>query len=75
MAVIVSLFLGFAVYFVLYKMLFDDNDDFFVQLKSLLSWLPITFLLDYDFSDATWRMWVWLPSGAAIGAFLFALLR
>lgn len=74
MAIFLSILLGTVIYFALYKTLFDDDEDFFVQLKSLLAWFPITFLLDYDFSDATWRMWVWLPSGVVIGVFLFALL-
>jgi hypothetical protein len=75
MTIFLSILFGIVVYFALYKTLFDDEEDFFVQLKSLLAWFPITLLLDYDFSDATWRIWVWLPSGAVIGVFLFALLR
>ncbi len=75
MAIFLSVLLGSVIYFVLFKTLFDDQEDFIVQLMSFFAWLPVTVLLEYDFSDASWRMWLWLPSGAVIGVFLFALLR
>ena len=61
-------------YLLLYKILFEDFDDFIDQLKSGLGWLPLTLLVDYDFSNATWRLWVWLPSGILIGGVLLDFL-
>jgi hypothetical protein len=58
----------------LYALLFEDFTDFKDQLKSLLAWLPVTVLTDYDFSNATWRIWVWLASGSVVAGFLLHFL-
>lgn len=75
MAIFLSVLLATVIYYALYHTLFDDFEDFVAQLKSIVAWLPITGLLDYDFSNASWRMYVWLPSGAVTGLLLYVQLR
>lgn len=74
-AILPAAVLSVIVYYLLYKTLFDDLEDFLIQLKSLVAWLPITALLAYDFSQASCRMYIWFPSGAFLGAFLYLLLH
>ncbi len=75
MSFVVPIVLGLLVYYFLYKVLFFSGDDCTDQLKSFLAWLPITVLTDYDFSDSTWRIIFWLPSGVLVAALSYSLLR
>jgi hypothetical protein len=75
MAIPISLAVALAAYCLLYKILFEDSIEWRKQFFSLFAWMPVSLLLDYDLSDAGWRIWVWAMSGIAFGAFVYFVIR
>jgi hypothetical protein len=74
MTLVVAIFIGFITQLSLFILLFDDFDDFAYQLRSVLAWLPVTYFLEYDFSDSSWSFWLWLVSGTVVGSLIFGLM-
>jgi hypothetical protein len=76
MNIFISLVVAISLYFVLYKLLFEDIADFIAQLKNFIYRLPIGVIFDYSpDGGSNWRVSVWLLGGLAGGFAINYLLR
>jgi len=66
-ALLVGIFSGVTTYFVLYKVLFENYDEFAGKLKQFFIWFPVSVLFDYVSGKDSLRVWLWLPSGFLVG--------
>lgn len=81
MSELISGLIAILTYFVLFKLLFEDLNEFAEKLKSTLYLSPIALILDFvinwspSFRKLSLRILFWLPSGLLTGLMAYVLLR
>jgi hypothetical protein len=81
MSILISILFAILTYFLLFKVFFEDLEDFAERLKNFLFFFPIAFVLDYvtnwspSSNKMSLRVLLWLPSGICAGIILYKLLQ